>query len=282
MERYTVTGMTCAACSARVEKAVSQVEGVTACSVSLLTNSMGVEGNAAPEAVIAAVEKAGYGAAREGDGTKTEARAGNARASDALADRETPKLFARFLASLCFLLPLLYISMGHMLWHRPLPPFLAEDHAAAGLAQLLLCVCVMVINQRFFVSGAKSLWHRAPNMDALVAIGAAAAFLYSVVVLFYMIGTQNHAGDLYFESAAMILTLITLGKCLEARAKGKTTDALRGLMDLAPKTATLLRDGKEVTVPVEQVKKGDRFVVRPGESVPVDGVVSDGGGAVDE
>ncbi len=282
MEQYTVTGMSCAACSSRVEKAVLKVEGVTSCSVSLLTNSMGVEGTAKPEAVIAAVREAGYGAERKGEKPKGD---------DPLADRATPMLARRLLASLAFLAALMYVSMGHTMWGWPLPAILAENHAAAALAQLLLAGAVMVINQRFFINGFTGLIRRAPNMDTLVALGSGASFVYSVCVTFALLGAQS-AGDhaaaaeyahgLYFESAAMILALITVGKMLEARAKGKTTDALRSLMDLAPKTAVVVRGGEEVRVGVEQVRKGDIFALRPGESVPVDGVVTEGGGAVDE
>ncbi|MCH5158749.1 MAG: heavy metal translocating P-type ATPase [Clostridiales bacterium] len=286
MEQYSVTGMSCAACSARVERAVSKVEGVTSCSVSLLTNSMGVEGTASPEQIIAAVVSAGYGAEKKG--AKTESKANSA---DELRDRETPKLLARFIASLVFLLPLMYITMGHMMWSWPLPPFFDGNHVAMGIVQLVLCVIVMVINQRFFVNGFKSLWKRSPNMDALVALGATAAFMYSLVALVLMTDAQVKGGaaaamkymdEFYFESAATILTLITLGKTLEARSKGKTTDALKGLMKLAPKTAVVVRGGEEITVPVEQVKIGDIYVVRPGENIPVDGVIKEGGSAIDE
>ena len=286
MEQYSVTGMSCAACSARVEKAVSKVAGVTSCSVSLLTNSMGVEGTATPEQIIAAVKNAGYGA--ELKGAKKES---GKPADDDLKDRETPKLLARFIASLVFLLPLLYIHMGHMLLGWPLPPFFNDNHVAMGLVQLLLCVIIMVINQKFFVNGFKSLWKRAPNMDALVALGATAAFLYSIIYLFVMTDAQVKGGamaamdymnEFYFESAATILTLITLGKTLESRSKGKTTDALKGLMKLAPKTAAIVHDGQEITVPIEQVKKGDIYVVRPGENIPVDGIILEGNSAVDE
>ena len=290
MDQYNVTGMSCAACSARVEKAVSKVPGVTACSVSLLTNSMGVEGSASPAEIIAAVEAAGYGASPKGAASSQDA-ASPAVAEDALADRETPVLRRRLIASLGFLIVLMYFSMGHMMWGWPLPPFFDGNHVAMGLIQLLLTVAIMVINQKFFISGTKSLLHGAPNMDALVALGATASFGYSVYALFAMTGAQV-AGDaeavmgwmheFYFESAAMILALITVGKMLEARSKGKTTDALKGLMKLAPKTAVLLRDGKEVTVPIAQVRRGDRFVVRPGESIPVDGVVLEGCSAVNE
>ena len=289
MEQYTVTGMSCAACSARVEKAVSGVKGVTSCSVSLLTNSMGVEGTASAEEIIAAVREAGYGASlKKGSNHQT---AQLSSGEDALKDRETPVLKKRLLASLGFWLALMYFSMGHMLWGWPLPPFFNGNHVAMGLLQLLLTVIVMVINQKFFISGFKSLWHRAPNMDALVALGSAAAFVYSTFALFAMTDAQVrgqmdavlvYMDEFYFESAATILTLITLGKMLEARSKGKTTDALKGLMKLAPKTATLLRDGVETTVPIEQVAKGDIFVVRPGENIPVDGIVCEGTSAVDE
>ncbi len=289
MEQYTVTGMSCAACSARVEKAVSGVQGVTSCSVSLLTNSMGVEGTASAEAIIEAVNNAGYGAAKKGENRSLDS--GTDSDENVLQDRETPVLKKRLIASLGFLIVLMYFSMGHMMWGWPLPSFFADNHVAVGLVQLLLTVIVMVINQKFFVSGFKSLVHRAPNMDALVALGATAAFGYSTFALFAMTGAQA-AGDMgavmtymhefYFESAAMILALITLGKMLEARSKGKTTDALKGLMKLAPKTATVLRDGAEVTVPITQVAKGDTFVVRPGENIPVDGTILEGNSAVDE
>ena len=289
MEQYTVTGMCCAACSARVEKAVSGVKGVTSCSVSLLTNSMGVEGTASAEEIIAAVREAGYGAAlKKGSNNQTAQLFSE---EDALKDRETPVLKKRLFASLGFWLALMYFSMGHMLWGWPLPTFFNGNHVAMGLLQLLLTVIVMVINQKFFISGFKSLWHRAPNMDALVALGATAAFGYSTFALFAMTDAQVkgqmdavmvYMDEFYFESAATILTLITLGKMLEARSKGKTTDALKGLMKLAPKTATLLRDGAEITVPIEQVAKGDIFVVRPGENIPVDGIVCEGNSAVDE
>ena len=282
MEQYNVTGMSCAACSARVEKAVSKVPGVTACSVSLLTNSMGVEGTAAPAQVIAAVQQAGYGASLKG-----AAQA----APDPLEDRETPVLKRRLMASLGFLLVLMYFSMGHMMWGWPVPAFFARNHVAMGLLELLLTVAVMVINQKFFISGFKSLWHRAPNMDTLVALGATAAFGYSTYALFAMTdaqvrgdmdGVMHFMMELYFESAAMILTLITVGKMLEARSKGRTTDALKSLMKLAPKTATVVRGGAEVVIPVEQVQPGEEFVVRPGENIPVDGVVLEGSSAVNE
>ena len=289
MEQYTVTGMSCAACSARVEKAVSGVKGVTSCSVSLLTNSMGVEGTASAEEIIAAVREAGYGAAlKKGSNNQT---AQVSAEEDALKDRETPVLKKRLFASLGFWLALMYFSMGHMLWGWPLPSFFDGNHVAMGLLQLLLTVIVMVINQKFFISGFQSLWHRAPNMDALVALGATAAFGYSTFALFAMTDAQVkgqmdavmvYMDEFYFESAATILTLITLGKMLEARSKGKTTDALKGLMKLAPRTATLLRHGAEVIVPIEQVAKGDIFVVRPGENIPVDGTVLEGTSAVDE
>ena len=282
MEQYNVTGMSCAACSARVEKAVSKVPGVTACSVSLLTNSMGVEGTAAPAQVIAAVQQAGYGASLKG-----AAQA----APDPLEDRETPVLKRRLMASLGFLLVLMYFSMGHMMWGWPVPAFFARNHVAMGLLELLLTVAVTVINQKFFISGFKSLWHRAPNMDTLVALGATAAFGYSTYALFAMTdaqvrgdmdGVMHFMMELYFESAAMILTLITVGKMLEARSKGRTTDALKSLMKLAPKTATVVRGGAEAVIPVEQVQPGEEFVVRPGENIPVDGVVLEGSSAVNE
>ena len=288
MTQYNVTGMSCAACSARVEKAVSRVPGVTSCSVSLLTNSMGVEGAAAPQDIIAAVQAAGYGASLKGAG---KAAPSAAEAEAALEDHETPKLKRRLLWSLGFLLVLMYFSMGHMMWGWPLPAFYTDNHVAMGLTQLLLTVAVMVINQKFFISGFQSLWRRAPNMDTLVALGATAAFGYSTYALFAMTGAQVRGDteavmaymmDFYFESAAMILTLITVGKMLEARSKGRTTDALKGLMKLAPQTATVERDGRELEVPIEQVQKDDIFVVRPGESIPVDGVVLDGASAVNE
>ena len=290
MEQYNVTGMSCAACSSRVEKAVSKVPGVESCSVSLLTNSMGVEGTAASSAVIAAVEAAGYGAFLKSSkaGNQGESTTG---AEDALKDRETPKMRRRLIASLCFLVPLMYLSMGHMMWGWPVPPFMEGNHVAMGLAQLLLTTIIMVINQKFFISGFKGMVHRAPNMDTLVALGAGASYGYSVYALFAMTVAQT-AGDMdrvmelmhefYFESAAMILTLITVGKMLEAHSKGKTTDALKSLMKLAPKTATILRDGKEQEVSIDQVRKGDQFVVRPGENIPVDGIVLEGNSAVNE
>ena len=280
--------MSCAACSARVEKAVGKVPGVTSCSVSLLTNSMGVEGTASPEAVIKAVQDAGYGASEKGASKQSASMAENEKA---LEDHATPALKRRLIWSVGFLIVLMYFSMGHMMWGWPLPHFYDDNHVAMGLTQLLLTVIIMVINQKFFISGFKSLWHRAPNMDTLVALGATAAFVYSTYALFAMTGAQvrgdmdavmDYMMDFYFESAAMILTLITVGKMLEARSKGKTTDALKSLMKLAPKTATVVRDGQEVTVPVEQVQRDDVFVVRPGESIPVDGVVLEGTSAVNE
>ena len=288
MKQYNVTGMSCAACSARVEKAVGQVPGVTSCSVSLLTNSMGVEGTASPEAVIKAVQDAGYGASEKGASKQSASMAENEKA---LEDHATPALKRRLIWSVGFLIVLMYFSMGHMMWGWPLPRFYNDNHVAMGLTQLLLTVIIMVINQKFFISGFKSLWHRAPNMDTLVALGATAAFVYSTYALFAMTGAQvrgdmdavmDYMMDFYFESAAMILTLITVGKMLEARSKGKTTDALKSLMKLAPKTAAVVRDGQEVTVPVEQVQRDDVFVVRPGESIPVDGVVLEGTSAVNE
>ena len=287
MEQYTVTGMSCAACSARVEKAVSAVPGVTSCSVSLLTNSMGVEGTASAEAVVSAVQAAGYGASLKGASSAPTAAA----QEDALADRETPALKRRLIASLGFLLALMYVSMGHMMWGWPLPACLANNHVAMGLLQMLLTIAVMVINQKFFINGFRSLLHGAPNMDTLVALGAAASFGYSTYALFAMTGAQvrgdaaavmQYMHEFYFESAAMILALITVGKMLEARSKGKTTDALRSLMKLAPQTATLVRGGQELAVPIAQVRRGDVFVVRPGESIPVDGVVLEGESAVNE
>ena len=287
MEQYTVTGMSCAACSARVEKAVSAVPGVTSCSVSLLTNSMGVEGTASAEAVVSAVQAAGYGASLKGASCAPTAAA----QEDALADRETPALKRRLIASLGFLIALMYVSMGHMMWGWPLPACLADNHVAMGLLQMLLTIAVMVINQKFFINGFRSLLHGAPNMDTLVALGAAASFGYSTYALFAMTGAQvrgdaaavmQYMHEFYFESAAMILALITVGKMLEARSKGKTTDALRSLMKLAPQTATLVRGGQEIAVPIAQVRRGDVFVVRPGESIPVDGVVLEGESAVNE
>lgn len=288
MEQYNVTGMSCAACSSRVEKAVSRVPGVTSCSVSLLTNSMGVEGNASSHDIIQAVEQAGYGASLKGAGKE---QVSMSEAEEALADHETPVLRRRLIASVGFLLVLMYFSMGHMMWGWPLPAWFDDNHIAMGLVQLLLAGIVMVINQKFFISGFKSLWHRSPNMDTLVAMGSMASFLWSVYVLFAMTRAQvdgnmeavmDYMMDFYFESAAMILTLITVGKMLEARSKGKTTDALKGLMNLAPKTAVLVKGEKEVTVPIEQVEKGDIFVVRPGESIPVDGKILEGHSAVNE
>ena len=286
MEQYTVTGMSCAACSARVEKAVKAVPGVTSCSVSLLTNSMGVEGTASASAIVKAVQEAGYGAS-----PKAAAAEPPSAELDALADHETPRLKKRLIASLVFLAVLMYFSMGHMMWGWPLPHWFDGNHVAMGLVQLLLAGIVMVINQKFFISGFKGLLHRAPNMDTLVALGSSASFLWSTYALFAMTRAQVDGNDalvmhymmeLYFESAAMILTLITVGKMLEARSKGKTTDALKSLMKLAPQTATLLREGAEVTVPIAQVKKGDLFVVRPGENIPVDGLVLEGSSAVNE
>ena len=288
MEQYTVTGMSCAACSARVEKAVSKVPGVTSCSVSLLTNSMGVEGSADPTSIISAVEAAGYGASVKGADKKA-----NTLAADeaALEDKETPVLKRRLIASVGFLLVLMYFSMGHMMWGWPLPAWFQDNHIAMGIVQMILAAIVMVINQKFFISGFKSLWHRAPNMDTLVAMGSMASFVWSVYVLLAMTRAQvdgnmdavmNYMMDFYFESAAMILTLITVGKMLEAKSKGRTTDALKSLMKLAPKTAVLVRDGKEVTVSIEQVQKGVIFVVRPGENIPVDGRILEGHSAVNE
>ena len=280
--------MSCAACSARVEKAVSHVPGVTFCSVSLLTNSMGVEGSASPQDIIKAVEEAGYGASLKGSDSQQSSAS---QAAEALADHETPILKKRLIASVGFLLVLMYFSMGHMMWGWPVPQWFEHNHVAMGLLQLLLAGIVMVINQKFFISGFKSLWHRSPNMDTLVALGSMASFVWSVYVLFAMTGAQvsgdmaaveNYMMDFYFESAAMILTLITVGKMLEARSKGKTTDALKSLMKLAPKTAVVIRSGQETTIPVEQVHKGDIFVVRPGENIPVDGVVLEGTSAVNE
>ena len=286
MEQYTVTGMSCAACSARVEKAVKAVPGVTSCSVSLLTNSMGVEGTASASAIVKAVQEAGYGASPKAAAAETPSVE-----LDALADHETPRLKKRLIASLVFLAVLMYFSMGHMMWGWPLPHWFDGNHVAMGLVQLLLAGIVMVINQKFFISGFKGLLHRAPNMDTLVALGSSASFLWSTYALFAMPRAQVDGNDvlvmhymmeLYFESAAMILTLITVGKMLEARSKGKTTDALKSLMKLAPQTATLLREGAEVTVPIAQVKKGGLFVVRPGENIPVDGLVLEGSSAVNE
>ena len=292
MEQYSVTGMSCAACSARVEKAVSKVPGVSECSVSLLTNSMGVTGTASPQDIIAAVEEAGYGASLKGEKAGAKTSGGTvSEYEEMLKDKETPVLRKRLIASLCLLLPLMYVSMGHSMWGWPLPSFFEGNHVAVGLLQLLFTVAVMVINQKFFINGYRSLFHRAPNMDTLVALGATASFGYSVYALFAMTGAQlagdagavmEYMHEFYFESAAMILTLITVGKMLEAHSKGKTTDALKSLMKLAPNTATLLRDGTEVEVGIEQVRIGDRFVVRPGENIPVDGVVVEGSSAVNE
>ncbi len=285
MKKFNVTGMSCAACSSRVEKAVSKVEGVQSCSVSLLTNSMGVEGSASEESIIAAVEKAGYGASVAGAEKKQSAE------TDQLKDKDTPVLMHRLIASVGFLVVLMYISMGHVTWGWPLPACFADNHIAMGLAQLLLCVIIMVINQKFFISGFKGLIHRSPNMDTLVALGSGASFVYSVYALFAMTDAQvkgnaelvmSYMHEFYFESAAMILTLITVGKMLEAHSKGKTTNALKALLNLAPKKATLLIDGKETEVTVDKVKKGDVFVVRPGESIPVDAEITDGSTAVDE
>ena len=286
MEQYNITGMSCAACSARVEKAVSALPGVESCAVNLLTNSMVVEGSAGRQEIIRAVEAAGYGASLKGTGSAKETAQ-----EDPLKDRETPALKRRLFTSLGFLLILMYLSMGHMMWGWPLPAFFTDNHVAMGLAQLLLTGIIMVINQKFFISGFKGLMHRAPNMDSLVALGAGAAFVYSTYALFAMTGAQvrgdmeavmGYMMDFYFESAAMILTLITVGKMLEARSKGKTTDAIRGLMDLAPKTATIVENGQERQIPVEELKKGDIFAARPGESIPVDGVILEGESSVDE
>ena len=288
MEQYTVTGMSCAACSTRVEKAVSKVPGVTSCSVSLLTNSMGVEGTASADSIVAAVTEAGYGASLKG--AEAESRSASAD-EDALKDRETPVLKRRLITSIGFLAVLMYFSMGHMMWGWPLPSWFEGNHVAMGLVQMILAGIIMVINQKFFVNGFKSLWHRSPNMDTLVALGSMASYVWSVFALFLMTdaevhgdmaGVMKYMDEFYFESAAMILTLITVGKMLEARSKGKTTDALKSLMKLAPKTAVLVQNGEEVTVPVEQVKKGDIFVVRPGENIPVDGIVLEGASAVNE
>lgn len=285
MVQYNVTGMSCAACSSRVEKAVSKVNGVTSCSVSLLTNSMGVEGSASPDDIIAAVKNAGYGASLKG--TSPE----KAASDDSLKDTQTPLIMKRLIVSVIFTLILMYFSMGHMMWGWPLPSFFDGNHVAMGLVQLLLTVIVMVINQKFFISGFKSLWHKAPNMDTLVALGSSAAFVYSTYALFAMTDAQvkgnadavmGYMHEFYFESAAMILTLITVGKMLESRSKGKTTDALKSLMKLAPKTAAVIRNGEETVIPAEQVRKGDIFVVRPGESIPVDGIVVEGQSAVNE
>ena len=288
MEQYTVTGMSCAACSTRVEKAVSKVPGVTSCSVSLLTNSMGVEGTASADSIVAAVTEAGYGASLKGAGAESRSASAD---EDALKDRETPVLKRRLIISIGFLAVLMYFSMGHMMWGWPLPSWFEGNHVAMGLVQMILAGIIMVINQKFFVNGFKSLWHRSPNMDTLVALGSMASYVWSVFALFLMTdaevhgdmaGVMKYMDEFYFESAAMILTLITVGKMLEARSKGKTTDALKSLMKLAPKTAVLVQNGEEVTVPVEQVKKGDIFVVRPGENIPVDGIVLEGASAVNE
>ena len=287
MKQYNVTGMSCAACSARVEKAVGKVPGVTSCSVSLLTNSMGVEGDVPPEQIIAAVEQAGYGASEKGAGEKKQSGAD----ASALEDKETPVLKRRLIASVGFLLVLMYFSMGHMMWGWPVPGFMKDNHVMMGLLQMLLTITVMVINQKFFISGFKGLIHRAPNMDTLVALGSGASFVYSTYALFAMTDAQmrgdmdavmSYMHDFYFESAAMILALITVGKMLEARSKGKTTDALKGLMKLAPKTAVVIRGEKEVQISIEQVQKGDCFVVKPGENIPVDGEVIEGNSAVNE
>ena len=286
MTQYNVTGMSCAACSARVEKAVNGVDGVTSCAVSLLTNSMGVEGTANSADIIRAVENAGYGASLKGSESNSKSPD-----SDSLRDTETPKIRNRLIASLAFLLPLMYVSMGHMMWGFPLPAFMNGNHVAMGLMQLILSGIVIVINKKFFVSGIKGMLHRAPNMDTLVALGSGVSFVYSTVLLFAMtyyqtIGNSGKVEELmhslYFESAAMILTLITVGKMLEAYSKGRTTDALKGLMDLAPKTAVIEREGEEITVPVEEVNRGDVFVVRPGEAIPVDGKIISGETSVDE
>ena len=288
MDKFSVTGMSCAACSAHVEKAVAKVPGVTSVTVSLLTNSMNVEGTAAPSDIIQAVTQAGYGASLQGGEQNTSAPTFD---EEALKDHETPKLRKRLIASVVILIPLMYVSMGHMMWNWPLPSFMAGNHVAMGLYQMLLTILVMIINQKFFVSGFTSLLHKSPNMDTLVALGSGASFAYSTYALFAMTGAQmrmdmeavmQYMDEFYFESAAMILTLITVGKMLEAYSKGKTTNALKSLMQLAPKKATILRDGEEVSVPVEQVQIGDIFVVRPGESVPVDGVIIEGSSALNE
>lgn len=291
MEQYIVTGMSCAACSARVEKAVGAVPGVTSCSVSLLTNSMGVEGTATSSEIIKAVENAGYGASLKGGKESGASASKSLLGEDMLADKETPVLKRRLIVSLCFLAPLMYISMGHMMWGWPVPEFMEGNHVAMGLAQLLLAAIVMVINQKFFINGFKGLLHKAPNMDTLVALGSGASFIYSTYALFAMTDAQmqgdaeavmSYMHEFYFESATMILTLITVGKMLEARSKGKTTDALKSLMKLAPKTAVLWKNGKEEEVSIDQVRKGDIFVVRPGENIPVDGIVVEGSSAVNE
>ncbi len=291
MEQYNVTGMSCAACSSRVEKAVSKVAGVTSCSVSLLTNSMGVEGTATADAIIAAVENAGYGASQKSASTAKTQNTAASGEEDFLKDKETPVLKKRLIASLILLVPLMYFSMGHMMWNWPIPSIINNNHIAMGLIQLLLTTAIMVINQKFFVNGFKSLWHRAPNMDALVALGAGASYIYSIYALFAMTDAQlhnkthtvmNYMHEFYFESAAMILTLITVGKMLEAHSKGKTTDALKGLMKLAPKTAIVIKNGQETEIPIAEVQTGDIFVVRPGENIPVDGIVLEGTSAVNE
>ena len=291
MQQFHITGMSCAACSSRVEKAVSKVPGVDSCSVSLLTNTMGVEGSAGEQDIIAAVEAAGYGASVMGAPQKGEGNNTALEYEEMLEDTQTSAMKRRLIVSLCLLLPLMYLSMGHMMWDWPLPGFLVGNHVAMGLWQMLFTAAIMVVNQKFFISGYKSLWHRAPNMDTLVALGSTAAFGYSVFALFAMTDAQvkgdadrvmGYMHEFYFESAAMILTLITVGKMLEARSKGKTTDALKGLMKLSPKTAVVRREGTEVTVPIEQVRLGDCFVVRPGESIPVDGIVTEGSSAVNE
>ena len=291
MEQYMVKGMSCAACSARIEKAVSGVEGVTSCSVSLLTNSMGVEGDVSSAEVIAAVEAAGYGEKKRTAGSDDKAFSAAASGEELLKDTETPVLRRRLIVSLGFLIPLMYVSMGHMMWNWPMPGILAGNHVALGLFQLLFTTAVMIANQKFFISGFKSLWHRAPNMDTLVALGAGASYVYSTYALFAMTDAQmrmdmsalmSYMHEFYFESAAMILTLITVGKMLEARSKGKTTDALKSLMKLAPKTAVVIRDGMEQEIPVDQVQRKDIFVVKPGENIPVDGVVVEGNSAVNE
>ncbi|MBP5295694.1 MAG: heavy metal translocating P-type ATPase, partial [Lachnospiraceae bacterium] len=303
MEKYTVTGMSCAACQARVEKAVSKLPGVREANVSLLTNTLAVEGTASPEEICRAVEDAGYGAAPQEtkaskSGTDQDVSAYKnhyseklSRDEEALRDRTTPKLLRRFLISLGFLLVLMYVSMGHMMWGWPLPSFFADNHVAMGLLELVLSAVVLVINQQFFVSGFKALWHRSPNMDSLIAIGSAASFVYSTVILFLMTGAvvrgdheavSRYMMEFYFESAAMILVLITVGKTLESYSKGRTTDALKSLMKLAPETATVLKDGAETVVPIDAVRPGDLFVVRPGENIPVDGVVVKGSSAVNE
>ena len=291
MEQYTITGMSCAACQTRVEKAVSKVPGVISCSVSLLTNSMGVEGTASSSEIIEAVQAAGYGASVKGVEKADGSGNGTLYDESALEDHETPALKKRLISSIGFLLVLMYFSMGHMMWNWPLPAFFNGNHVAMGLLQLLLTVIVMVINQKFFISGFKGLLHGSPNMDTLVALGSSASFAWSTYALFMMTDAQvkgnadavmSYMHEFYFESAAMILTLITVGKMLEARSKGRTTDALKGLMKLAPKTAVIEKDGVETTVPIAQVKKGDIFVVRPGENIPVDGIVLEGNSAVNE